>query len=143
MFCRIRVSYESSKVRRFGKKGVYFFKEKSMERDLYIGERSYVLLLHLSGGTGALPLVLKDQRPPPDNRRVARQFSLLQGRIQAGGGGGPWGSPKLHKEGKNVARGHANTPRFSTRTPPPFPKSCIRPCSCYIIRVVRAWRGCQ
>ena len=25
-----------------------------------------------------------------------------------------WGTPKLHKEGKNVARMRARTPRFST-----------------------------
>ena len=43
-----------------------------------------------------------------------------QGRIQGGGswGSGPpppfWGTPKLHKEGKNGARVRANGPHFST-----------------------------
>ena len=30
-----------------------------------------------------------------------------------GGGSAFWGTPKLHKEGKNVTRMHANTLRFS------------------------------
>ena len=30
-----------------------------------------------------------------------------------------WGTPKLHREGKNVTRMHANTPRFSYPEPPP------------------------
>ena len=43
------------------------------------------------------------------------------------------GPPNFIKREKNVARVHAKTPRFSTKRlpgppPPPFPKSCIRPC---------------
>ena len=58
-----------------------------------------------------------------------------QGRIQGGGVLGVrtppfWGTPKLHKEGKNATRVRAKTPHFSTLQlpgPPPFPKSCICP----------------
>ena len=57
-----------------------------------------------------------------------------QGRIQGGPGGQDppfWGTPKLHKEGKNVARVRAKNAAFwyltVTRTPPPFLKSCICP----------------
>ena len=44
---------------------------------------------------------------------------VTQGRIQGGGGPGGqdppfWGTPKLHKEGKNGARMRAKTPHFST-----------------------------
>ena len=43
----------------------------------------------------------------------------MQGRIQGGGGPGGqdppfWGTPKLHKEGKNGALVRAKTPHFST-----------------------------
>ena len=44
----------------------------------------------------------------------------FRGRSRGGGGpGGPdpppfWGTHKLHKEGKNVARVHGKTPHFST-----------------------------
>ena len=34
--------------------------------------------------------------------------------VDPGGGGVFWGTPKLHKEGKNVARVHVKTPHFST-----------------------------
>ena len=40
---------------------------------------------------------------------------ITQGRIQGGGVLNPfWGTPKLHKEGKNVARVRAKTPHFIT-----------------------------
>ena len=53
-------------------------------------------------------------------------YILCMKRVTTGadpGGGGPggqdpsppfWGTPKLHKEGKNVARMRANGPHFST-----------------------------
>ena len=34
--------------------------------------------------------------------------------VDPGGGGWSWGTPKLHKEGKNVARARAKTPHFNT-----------------------------
>ena len=38
----------------------------------------------------------------------------LSGADPEGGGGVLWGTQKLHKEGKNVTRMHANIPHFST-----------------------------
>ena len=55
---------------------------------------------------------------------------MFGGADPGGGGWGPggqdspppfWGTPKLHKEGKNVARMGANEPHFSSSAdPPPF-----------------------
>ena len=49
-------------------------------------------------------------------------LNIMAGADPWGGGGGPggqepplfWGTPKLHKEGKNGAHVHVKTPRFST-----------------------------
>ena len=74
------------------------------------------------------------------NQLTEEKWTLLdQGRIQ-GGGGGPggqdtpspsplWGTPKLHKEGKNVARMGRILVTVTRTPPPPFPKSCIHPCA--------------
>ena len=69
-------------------------------------------------------------------------FIEAKGKFRGGSGGGGgvlgaghfpfWGTPKLHKERKNVARVKAKTTRVGTlqipgRPPPFFPKSCICP----------------
>ena len=57
---------------------------------------------------------------PLSKEELLSMYDLIQGRIQGGGPGGQdspppfWGTPKLHKEGKNVARVRAKRPRFST-----------------------------
>ena len=46
------VSFEASKVSVLKKRGLFFYKKKSVERvGLNLEERSYVLLLGVSGGT--------------------------------------------------------------------------------------------
>ena len=50
---------------------------------------------------------------PTINSHTLPQVTPHQGRIQRGGGGGVR-TPKLHKEGKNVACVHAKGPHFST-----------------------------
>ena len=53
MFCRIRVPFEPSKVSILGNRGLFFHGKNQWKGvGLYFGERSYVLLLGLSGGTG-------------------------------------------------------------------------------------------
>ena len=52
-------------------------------------------------------------------RKEGLHIIILQGRIRGGGGPGGQGplllgTPKLHKNGKNVARVPAKTPRLST-----------------------------
>ena len=62
--------------------------------------------------------------------KITMYMHVCPGADPGGGGGGSWGSglppslwgtPKLHKEGKNVVC------VCPTRTPPPLLKSCIRP----------------
>ena len=63
-----------------------------------------------------------NQSIPPHSPRQNVVREVSQGWIQGWGGGGVlgvrttplWGTPKLHKEGKNVARVRAKKPRFST-----------------------------
>ena len=50
---------------------------------------------------------------------LLQEVSIIQGRIQGGGGPGGqdppfWGTPKFHKEGKNVAHVRAKSLLFST-----------------------------
>ena len=67
---------------------------------------------------------------PIDLATTASLFAIIssaQWRIQEGGGA--WGTPKLHKEGKKTlctcARMAGVLVLYSYTDPPPFPKSCI------------------
>ena len=77
---------------------------------------------------------------PSPGSGAAAQMSLLYSNVHGGGGGRVlgvrtpppppfWGTPKLHKEGKDVGRKRRVLVLNSyPDPPPPFPKSCIRPC---------------
>ena len=81
-------------------------------------------------------------------------YTRTQGRLTRGGSRGVvlgvrtpppfWGTPKLHKDGENVASVHTKMPHFSINSypdPPPFPKSCIRLWVVSNVKVCKIYRG--
>ena len=83
-----------------------------------------------------------------DQHSVAQQY-MYQGRIQGGGGlgvGTPpppfWGTPKLHKEGKNVARKRRVLVLNSYLDPPPPFQNPVSAPALYTVVPVPAYYHC-